>query len=70
MVWFPPQKLASQLQEAEAALVAEMEECKNSRSREDLLEEELKELRKELENVVLSCGQAQQKSREHEVKSR
>lgn len=51
-------------------MVAEMEECKNSRRREELQEEELKELRKELEHVALSCGQAQQKSREHEVKSR
>lgn len=64
------QALASQLQDTEAALAAEKEESKNSRRRQELLEEELKELKKELENVVLSCGQAQQKSREHEVKSR
>lgn len=47
-----------------------MEAFESSRRRDDLQEEELKELRKELENVVLSCGQAQQKGREHEVKSR
>lgn len=69
LLWHPPQTLASQLQDTEAALAAEREESKNSRRREELLEEELKELQKELENVALSCGQAQQKSREHEVKS-
>lgn len=65
----PPQKLASWLQERGAGSAAEREELKNSGRREDLQEEELKELRKELESVVLSCGQAQQKSREREVKS-
>lgn len=60
--------LASQLQDTEAALAAERVESKNSRRREELLEEELKELKKELETVVLSCGQAQQKSREHELR--
>lgn len=64
----PPQILASQLQDTEAALVAEREESNTSKRQIEQLEEELRELRKELESVVLICGQVQQKNREQEVK--
>lgn len=66
----PPQILARQLQDTEAALVAEREESNTSKKHAEQLKEELKEVRKELESVVLICGQVQQKNREQEVKPR
>lgn len=66
----PPQTIASQLQDTEAALVAEREESNTRKRLAEQLEEELKELRKELESMVLTCGQVQQKNREQEVKPR
>ncbi|XP_044035998.1 calcium-binding and coiled-coil domain-containing protein 2 isoform X2 [Siniperca chuatsi] len=64
------QTLASQLQDAQAKLAAEKDESKNTRTRAEYLERELLQVREQLENVILSCDQAQRKSSKQELQLR
>lgn len=61
------QTLVSQLQDAQATLAAEKEESGKARRRAEALHEELMQIGKRLETVVMTCDQEQRKSSKYEL---
>lgn len=58
----------SQLQDTEAKLAAEKEECRNTKRRAEFLDKELQALKQQLENIATSLDHERQRCNKYEVK--